>query len=268
MARTRRIKTDRDAHYHLMSRTNDRRFLFEAGAIKTELAAALRRAAEFCGIALKAYAVMSNHFHVVAKVVKPDEPVGQDELLRRVGVLRGEKAMRRLAERWDELAAAGMEDELRSEQDRLRARMHDISEFVKLFKEEFDRIYKRNRAYCGSIWSGRFASTLIEDGEYLSRCVRYVVYNPIRAGLATQAKDYTWCWREGGDESEDSPTKPERWYGKRVVQIGMGGIFGSFEFVTAMAFSLGDRFSAGASPHPVGRIGHATHGWRIAKAVA
>ena len=50
-------KTDqdgRDAHYHLMSRTNDRRFLFEKEAVKTDLVAALRRAAEFCGIGLTA----------------------------------------------------------------------------------------------------------------------------------------------------------------------------------------------------------------------
>ena len=45
MARPRRIKKDTDAHYHLMSRTNDRRFLFEKGELKTELVAALRRAA-------------------------------------------------------------------------------------------------------------------------------------------------------------------------------------------------------------------------------
>ena len=42
MARPRRIKKDTDAHYHLMSRTNDRRFLFEKGELKTELVAALR----------------------------------------------------------------------------------------------------------------------------------------------------------------------------------------------------------------------------------
>ena len=46
MARTRRIKKDSDAHYHLMSRTNDRRFLFESGEVKSELVSALRRAAD------------------------------------------------------------------------------------------------------------------------------------------------------------------------------------------------------------------------------
>ena len=46
MARPRRIKNDSDAHYHLMSRTNDRRFLFENGEVKSELVSALRRAAD------------------------------------------------------------------------------------------------------------------------------------------------------------------------------------------------------------------------------
>lgn len=269
MARTRRIKTDRDAHYHLMSRTNDRRFLFEKGAVKTELVNALRRAAEFCGVALKAYTAMSNHFHVVAKVTKPDEPVGADELLRRVGVLKGAKAMRKLAERWEELSAAGFDAALKDEQDRLRARMNDISEFIKLFKEEFDRIYKRERNYCGSIWSGRFTSTLIQDGEYLARCMRYVVYNPIRAGMVTQAKDYRWSWCESELEDEVfAGAVPGEWCLRRVAQVGAGKVFGGAEFVMSMAFSLGDRFRAGASAHPVGDVGYSTHGWRLAKEVA
>ena len=45
MARTRRIKVEGDMHYHVMSRTNDRRYLFESGAVRDELADALRRAA-------------------------------------------------------------------------------------------------------------------------------------------------------------------------------------------------------------------------------
>ena len=269
MARTRRIKTDGNAHYHLMSRANDRRFLFEKGAVKTELVAALRRTAEFCGIAIKAYAAMGNHFHVVVKVTKPDEPVGTQELLRRVGVLRGEKAMRELSGRWDDLVAAGFDATLREEQDRLRARMHDVSEFVKLFKEVFDRIYKRDRKYCGSIWSGRFASTLIEDGEYLARCVRYVVYNPVRAGIVTRAGDYRWSWCESdSEEAVFAGPVPGEWCLRRVAQIGAGKIFGSVGFVVSSAFSLGDRFRAGAGPHPVGEIGYSTHGWRLAVTAA
>ena len=263
MARPRRIKKDTDAHYHLMSRTNDRRFLFASGELKTELVTALRRAAEFCGIELKAYAAMDNHFHVVVTVVKPAGPVGAGELLRRVGVLKGERAMRALEERWDEMLAAGMDAALGAEQNRLRARMHDVSEFMKLFKEMFDRVYKRGRAYCGSIWSGRFASTLVQGGEHLARCRRYVVYNPVRAGIVARAKDYRWSW----SDDDEAPAAGGDWCLGRVVQIGAGVVFGDEAFVLATAFALGGRFrSGGAGAHPVGEVGWSTHGWRLAAA--
>ena len=269
MARTRRIKVEGDMHYHVMSRTNDRRYLFESGAVRDELADALRRAAAFCGVALKAYAVMGNHFHAVVKVTKPMGPVGADELLRRVGVLRGEVAMRRLAGRWAGLAAAGLDAALAAEQGRLRARMHDVSEFAKLFKEEFDRAYKRGHRHCGSLWSGRFKSTMIEDGVSLARCVRYVVYNPVRAGIVAQAKDYRWSWCEGEAEGAAfAGAVPGEWCLRRVAQIGAGKVFGSLGFVAEAVSALGGRLRAGARAHPVGEIGHSTHGWRLAKTAA
>ena len=262
MARPLRIKKNSDAHYHLMSRTNNKRFLFREGKLKTELVSALRRAAEFCGVYLKAYTAMDNHFHVVVKVIKPDAPVGATELLRRVGVLKGERAMRLLAERWDELSNSGFEATLVAEQNRLRIRMHDISEFIKLFKEEFDRIYKHEHEYCGSIWSGRFASTLVQDGEHLERCIRYVIYNPVRAGIVTQAKDYCWTWREGEDAAS---MVSDDWCLRRVVQIGAGKVFGDKCFVIEVAFALGDRFKAGSvGAHRVDELGWSTHGWRLA----
>ena len=77
MARTRRIKKMAAgvAYYHLMSRTNDKRFLFDGGNVKTQLVDALKRAAAFSGVEIDAYAVMDDHFHVVCKVVRTDEPI-------------------------------------------------------------------------------------------------------------------------------------------------------------------------------------------------
>ena len=111
MARTARVKLSGTgvADYHVMSRTNDRRFLFERGETKTQLVGALRRAAEFCGVRLRAYTAMGNHFHVVVRVTRTDVPVPKAELIRRVGVLRGGKAARELERRWAELHAAGFE---------------------------------------------------------------------------------------------------------------------------------------------------------------
>ena len=287
MARTNRIKSDGDAHYHVMSRTNGKRFLFEEDGVKDELVDALRRAAAFSGVRLMAYAAMDNHFHAVVKVEKPDAPVGEEELLRRVGILKGEREKAALAARWRRLAEEGDESAIAAEQERLRVRMHDVSEFVKTFKEEFDRAYKRDRPYCGSIWSGRFASTLVEDGAYLARCKKYVVYNPVRAGLVTQAKDYPWCWCEDDepffagtgpdgagaddlreDSMEDGPAGavPAEWWLRRVAQIGAGKVFGSVGFVLRIVAAQGERFrSRGVGAHPVGGIGYTTHGWRLAE---
>ena len=267
MARTARIKKDAKgtAHYHLMSRANDRKFLFEKGKVKDSLIDALKRAAEFSGIGLEAYAGMDNHFHVVCRVVRTAEPVPEDELVRRVGVLKGRKAEEKLAERWEELRETGREALVEAEQNRLRSRMNDISEFMKTFKEVFNIRFKRERGYTGSIWSGRFKSTLIEGGKYLETCRRYVYLNPVRAGLVKRAADYAWCWIAPSDE-RFAGSVPEEWLMRRVAQIGDGKIFGSFEFVTEAAFALGDRFrSRGAAARAVGELGFATHGWRLAR---
>ena len=55
MARTSRLKRNAPgtAHYHLMSRANDGRFLFEKGNVKSSLVDALRRSAAFSGIRLE-----------------------------------------------------------------------------------------------------------------------------------------------------------------------------------------------------------------------
>ena len=67
-----------------MSRTNDRRFLFEKGRVKTQLVDALKRAAAFSGVELEAYVAMDNHFHIVCKVVRREDELPEGELLRRI----------------------------------------------------------------------------------------------------------------------------------------------------------------------------------------
>ena len=203
MARTARIKKNGSgvAYYHLMSRTNDKRFLFGKGTIKTQLVEALKRAATFSGIEIDAYVAMDNHFHVICKVVRTDEQISEDELLRRVAALKGERAAEKLALKWKNFRKSGMDITVDAEQNRLRARMNDISEFMKTFKETFNAWYKREQKYVGTIWSGRFMSTLIEGGRYRATCMRYVYLNPVRAGMVTRASDYSWSWIAAFDAS-------------------------------------------------------------------
>ena len=267
MARTARVKKTGNGttYYHLMSRTNDRKFLFDRGRVKTQLVDALKRAAAFSGVQIDAYVAMDNHFHVVCKVVRTDEPIPEDELLRRVAALKGERAADELALHWKELRKTGMDAAVAEAQDRLRARMNDISEFMKTFKETFNVWYKRDRKYTGTIWSGRFMSTLVEGGRYRATCMRYVYLNPVRAGMVTRAADYAWSWIAMSD-APFAGSVPEGRLMRKVAQIGGGKIFGSESFVVSMAFALGDRFKARHVPaRAVEELGFATHGWRLAK---
>jgi hypothetical protein len=133
-------------------------------------------------------------------------------------------------------------------------------------EELFNVWFKREQDYSGSIWDGRFKSTLVEDGRYRALCMRYVYLNPVRAGMVKHAADYAWSWIATLD-APFAGSVPDGRLMRRVAQIGAGKIFGSLAFVTATAFALGDRFrSRSVAAREVGELGYATHGWRLAKA--
>ena len=65
------------AHYHLISRASNRQFLFRKARTKDKLAELFRRAAEFSGVRLEAFAMMDNHIHVLCTVVRTEEKVSE-----------------------------------------------------------------------------------------------------------------------------------------------------------------------------------------------
>lgn len=54
------------------------------------------------------------------------------------------------------------------------------------------RYFNDGHGRTGTLWEGRYKSTLIETERYLLACMVYVDLNPVRAGLAAQARDYPW----------------------------------------------------------------------------
>ncbi len=44
----------------------------------------------------------------------------------------------------------------------------------------------------GSLWEGRFKSSIISTLEYLLSCSRYIELNPLRAGMVKAPEDYKW----------------------------------------------------------------------------
>lgn len=44
----------------------------------------------------------------------------------------------------------------------------------------------------GSLWEGRYKSSLVESERYCLACYRYIELNPVRAGLCANPGDYRW----------------------------------------------------------------------------
>jgi putative transposase len=44
----------------------------------------------------------------------------------------------------------------------------------------------------GSLWEGRFKSSIISTNDYLLACCRYIELNPLRAGMVTDPSEYRW----------------------------------------------------------------------------
>jgi putative transposase len=44
----------------------------------------------------------------------------------------------------------------------------------------------------GSLWEGRFKSSLIDSENYLLACHRYIELNPVRAGMVSHPSEYAW----------------------------------------------------------------------------
>jgi putative transposase len=126
--------------HHVLQRGNNRQaiFLSEADyAVWLELVA--ENAKKFA-VAVHAYVLMPNHFHIV---VTPLTDQGLPKMMQALG-----------------------------------------RSYVRYFNDSQKRT--------GTLWEGRYKSTLVEAGHYLLPCMVYLDLNPVRASLAVNASDYAW----------------------------------------------------------------------------
>ena len=54
------------------------------------------------------------------------------------------------------------------------------------------RYVNKREERSGSLWEGRFKSSVICSMEYLASCCRYVELNPVRAGMVVEPGEYSW----------------------------------------------------------------------------
>lgn len=126
--------------HHVIQRGNNRQPIFLTAADHAYFLALIDENAKKLEVAVHAYVLMDNHFHLLAT---PRTDNGLPLLMQAIG-----------------------------------------RSYVRYFNQS------KNRS--GTLWEGRYRSTLIQAERYLLPCMAYIDLNPVRAGLVAEAKDYPW----------------------------------------------------------------------------
>jgi len=73
----------------------------------------------------------------------------------------------------------------------------------------FNARYRRT----GTLWEGRFKSSLVDTKRYLLTCYRYIELNPVRAAMGAHPRDYRWSsFSCNADGRPDPLAKPHGAY--------------------------------------------------------
>jgi len=140
-----------------------------------------------------AYAVMSNHLHVVLKVDADKAKKWSDkEVLMQwhkgfKGTLLTHKFVK--DEHLNEFELKTVNDCITQ----YRQRLIDISWFMRSLSEPIARMANKEDKCTGRFWEGRFKSQALLDEAAVLACMAYVDLNPIRAQMAAtpETSDYT-----------------------------------------------------------------------------
>lgn len=140
-----------------------------------------------------AYAVMSNHYHVVLCV---DEKAAKSwdnrEVLRRWSELYSLSYLTEKYYQYESLGKAQL-DAIYVEIEVYRERLMSLSWFMRGINESTARRANAEDGCKGRFWEGRFKSQALLDEKAVLTCMAYVDLNPIRAKMARnpEGSDYT-----------------------------------------------------------------------------
>jgi putative transposase len=67
-----------------------------------------------------------------------------------------------------------------------------LPQMMQAVGRRYVRYFNDNQKRSGTLWEGRYKSTLIQTERYLLACMAYIDLNPVRAGMVGQARDYAW----------------------------------------------------------------------------
>lgn len=139
MARLPRLTLPGYAH-HVIQRGNNRQAIFVDDEDFEMLHALWVENAQKCDVAVHAYVLMENHFHLLAT---PSSESGVPQMMQAVG-------------------------------------------------RRYVQYFNRRHGRSGTLWEGRYRSSVLQADRYLLPCMVYMDLNPVRAGQVAHAGDYRW----------------------------------------------------------------------------
>lgn len=73
----------------------------------------------------------------------------------------------------------------------------EVARFMQLVAGGLAQAYNLRKKRSGAFWTDRYHATMIEDGEHLWRCMRYIDLNMVRAGVVEHPSAWEWTgWGE------------------------------------------------------------------------
>ncbi len=200
-ARSRQVSLEDTPYYHCISRCVRRAFLCGEDHVTGEnyehrkpwVVEKLKDLSEVFAIDICAYAIMSNHYHIILRVdADTAKNWDQDEVIERWRELFGGGV---LLERYlaGECKTEAELDQVAETAEIWRARLMDISWFMRCLNESIARQANKEDNCKGRFWEGRFKSQALLDERALLACMAYVDLNPVRAGICEtpEASDFT-----------------------------------------------------------------------------
>lgn len=148
----------------------------------------LRYLADVFSIDLCAYAIMSNHYHLVLRVDRQRMARwSHADVVTRWAQLFG---IPPLIQRWQDERASAAERIIAEELiERWRLRLIDISWYMRCLNEHLARRANAEDKCTGRFWEGRFKSQALLDEVGLLTAMAYVDLNPVRAGIASMPEE-------------------------------------------------------------------------------
>lgn len=265
------------SYYHCISRCVRRAFLcgedsYSGRSFEHRKSWVLERLgflSEVFAIDVCAYAVMSNHVHLVLRV---DEArargMSEEEVLRRYVKLFG--------------GASGQPQSLSSSSEQRalvsvwRSRLMDLSWMMRSLNEWLARRANREDGCKGRFWEGRFKSQALLDEAGLLTCMAYVDLNPVRAGVSSSLEGSEFASISARLRAADAVERAGR-RGRSVVLMpmqGEGGAVGAaslpmslldyvalVEWTGRQVRSKARGVLEGPAPRLLTRLGLSAEGW-------